>query len=426
MALVASCSLLVVAGACSSSKKAANPPTGATTPGSSGTTAPAATGTPIPIGTIETQTGSTAGSTTLGTDTVKAWVSWTNAHGGVAGHPIKLFTANDNADPAQAQAALNNMINNDHIVALVGQEATTTQPTWDKLMSDAGVPVIGGSAFTTDYNTNPDLYSTTTTVETAVYGGEYVIKQQGYTKEALLQCNNSSVCVAAVPLIKLGAQALGIDLVYSQTASATATDYTAQCLAMKAAGAQVLEPTVNNVLLANNCKQQGFTPVYVTADGGLTKEQVKATPEFEGAIGFSQAFPTTQEFPQTQEYFNAMKQYAGQYLAGGSKAAQNLGIASAASWSGAYVFGEAIQNAAVPAGQTVTTADVKKGLSMIPQGSINNGYTPPVYYGDGTTTPEKAVNCFWTNKIINGDYQVIGDITSVQNQCEPTALLHYK
>lgn len=434
----AACALVLGVTACSSSKNSSasgsNPTTGATSAGSTGSSgstggSPAqATGTTIPIGTIETETGGAGGTanTTLGTDTVKAWVSWTNAHGGISGHPIKLYTANDNNDPAQAQSDLTSMIHSDHIVALVGQDAAGTQPTWDKLMSDAGVPVIGGPAYTTDYNTNPDLYSTVTTVETAVYGGEYVIKQEGYKTQALLQCNNESVCVAAVPLIKLGAQALGINMVYSQTASDTATDYTAQCLAMKSSKAQVLEPTVNNQLLAANCKQQGYNPVYVVADDSFTIASIKATPSFNGAIGFRQAFPTAQQFPQTAEYFNAMKQYAPQYLAGGSKADQNIGLVSGASWSGAYVFGEGVQNANVPAGQTVTTADVKRGLSMIPQGSTNNGYTPPVYYGNGTTTPEKAVTCFWTDKIVNDNYQIIGSLSSVSSQCEPSSLLHFK
>jgi len=357
---------------------------------------------------------------------VTAWVDWTNAHGGIGGHPIKLYTGNDNNDPAQAQSVLNKMIHTDHIVALVGHDSAGTQPTWDKLMSDAGVPVIGGPSYTVDYNTNPDLYSTMTTDETAVYSGEYVIKKEGYTKQALLQCNNQSVCLASIPLIKLGAKSLGIDMVYSETASETATDYTAQCLAMKASKAQVLEPTVNNQLLAANCKQQGYNPVYIGADDIYTPAQIKSTPEFEGALSFRQSFPTSQEFPQTAEYFDAMKQYEAKYLAGGSSAGQNVGQISAGAWSGAYVFGVGLTNANVPSGQTVTTADVKRGLSMIPQGSTNNGYTPPVYYGNGTTTPEKAVNCFWIDKIVNGNYQLIGDEGSVATQCEPTSLLKYK
>ncbi len=63
---------------------------------------------------------------------------------------------------------------------------------------------------------------------------------------------------------------------------------------------------------------------------------------------------------------------------------------------------------------------------MIPQGSTNNGYTPPVYYGNGTTTVQKAVTCFWDTKIVNGQYQLIGNLQSVTSQCEPTSLLALK
>jgi hypothetical protein len=194
---------------------------------------------------------------------------------------------------------------------------------------------------------------------------------------------------------------------------------------MMGAKAQVVEPTVNNQLLAANCKQQNYNPVYLTADEDFSVAAIKSTPSFEGAIGFQDAFPSTQEFPQTQEYFNAMHQYAPQYLPGGSDADQNIGMISPASWAGAYVLGEGLQNANVPAGQTVTTADVKRGLSMIPQGSTNNGYTPPVYYGNGTT-PEKPVTCFWTTKIVGDTYQLIGSLNSVSSQCEPASLLHLK
>jgi branched-chain amino acid transport system substrate-binding protein len=379
----------------------------------------------------ETKAG-VSGETTIGTDTLTAWVDWTNAHGGIAGHPIRLYQANDNNDPAQAQAALNNMVNSDHIVALVGSDAAGTQPSWDAMMEKAGIPVIGGVIATADYNTNPDLYATSTTVESAVYGGEYVMKQEGYTKEALLQCNNRTVCIAGVPLFKLGAKALGIDMVYAQTASELATDYTAQCLSMKASGAQVVVATVNAQLLAENCKTQGYTPVYINSDDTFTPAQIKNTSAFEGSLGFRQGFPTfpsARSIPQLSEYFQAMDQYESAYMAGGSKADDNILVFSASAWSGGYVFGEAIANANVPAGQTVTTSDVKRGLAMIPQGSTNGGYTPPVYYGDGSTTPEKAVNCFWTDKIVNGQYQLLpgpNALSSVSSQCEPTALLHFK
>jgi branched-chain amino acid transport system substrate-binding protein len=214
---------------------------------------------------------------------VKAWVAWTNAHGGINGHPIKLYTANDNNDPAQAQSAINGMMNNNHIVALVGNN-TSTLPIWAKLISDAGIPVIGGVAETSDpWLTNPDFYSTGTTVESAFYATQFAVKQAGFTKEAVLECNQVTACLASLQPIRNYAKTLGINLVYAQYASPTATEYTAQCLAMKTAGAQVVEAVVNDALLAANCKAQGYTPVYFAPDDDVTIDQIKATPSFEGA-----------------------------------------------------------------------------------------------------------------------------------------------
>jgi branched-chain amino acid transport system substrate-binding protein len=211
------------------------------------------------------------------------------------------------------------MMNNNHIVALVGNN-TSTLPTWAKLISDAGIPVLGGVAETSDpWLTNPDFYSTGTTVESAFYATQFAVKQAGFTKEAVLDCNQVTACLASLQPIRNYAKTLGINLVYAQYASPTATDYTAQCLAMKTAGAQVVEAVVNDALLAANCKAQSYTPVYFAPDDDVTIAQIKATPSFEGAIGFTTTFWTSQEFPQTKEYFDAMKQYAPQYLAGGSK-----------------------------------------------------------------------------------------------------------
>jgi branched-chain amino acid transport system substrate-binding protein len=382
--------------------------------------ASAAKGTTIVIGTMESQTGSgVSGTVTTGTDVVTAWVKWTNAHGGLDGHPVKLYTANDNDDPAQAQVELNKLVTQDHIVALVGQDAEGTEPTWAAYMAAQKVPVIGGAGYSTNWFTNPMFYPVTTTVLSAVWGGEYALKLEHIKKEALLQCNNASVCTSAVPLIQAAAKQNGIDLVYSETASETATDYTAQCLAMKASGATAVEATVNDELLARNCATQGYKPIWVFADNDVTYAELKDTPAFNGALGFSDAFPwfSAKDFPQYSAYYDAMKKYASEYLPGGSKwASEAEGLIPGASWASGVVFGNAIKNADVPADKPVTSADVVRGLSMI-QDSTNGGYTPPVSYGNGTT-PSQQVPCFWLDKVVKSQW---APIDGTKTFCEPTS-----
>ncbi len=430
-------SMAVVLAACSSSSKSSSTNTTAsgtatTAAGSAntgGTTGSATgagpTGTPIRIGYLEDETGGTAGIQTVGTATAQAWVNWTNAHGGIDGHPFKLYTANTNSDPAQATQEVNTFINSDHIVAL-WQNATSTETSWNPIVYKAGIPVIGGSCYFPEWTNQPNMYCTGTTIESGLYASEYVVKHAGYNKQALNQCNNVAACTSALPLAVLGAKSLGIDL-FTSKSSSTAVDDTPECLADKNFGAQTVELGGLNVgPFVASCAAQNFKPVYVNEYDLFQLSEIASYPELEGAIGDDQGFPdfpSVSNVPQLSTYFQAMNKYASDYMVGGSKYGQHYANFSALSWSGAYVTGEGIANANVPANQPVTVADLERGLSMIPQGSTNGGYTPPVYYGNGTTTVEKAVNCFWLTKIVNGQYQLEGDLNSVTSQCEPLNLI---
>ncbi len=329
--------MIVLAAACSSSSKSSSG-TNNTSGGSAATTATgsasgapgttvAATGTVIPIGTIESETGSSGGNTTVGTDSIEAWVKWTNAHGGIGGHPVKLFTANDNNDPAQASTAITNMLNNDHIIALVGHDANGTETTWQPILTKAGVPIIGGPPYLPVDLEQANMYSVGTTIESGLYASEYAVHQAGLAKQALIQCNNVAACTSALPLAKVGAKSLGIDLFTTQV-SATAPDYTPQCLAAKNFGAQAAElGGINPQTFAQSCAAQSYKPVYVNEYDLFRLSVIKATPEFEGAIGNSQVFPTfpsAQQYPQLSEYFQSMQAYAPQDMQGGSAVRQQL------------------------------------------------------------------------------------------------------
>ncbi len=377
---------------------------------------PALTGTPIVIGTLEDQTGRTgSGILTEGVDTVNAWVRWTNAHGGILGHPVILVWANDASDPVQAERALQTVVNQDHIVALVGEDAPATEPTWDRLMQDAGVPVIGGIADTTAWFTDSMFYPTTTTVLSSTWGLTYSAQQAGATEQAVLGCNDSPDCGADVPLIRTAAKEQGVQLTYLQTASSLGPSYVSECKAMKASGATAVVGTVDVGLLARDCAEQGYHPLLVGSDAAIPLQQLETTPEFGNVVGVSSAFPWWQEFPETAAFFHAMQQYAPEYLPGGSKRDATSVVATAA-WSGGVVFANAVENAAVAPGAIVTRADVIRGLSLI-QNSTNGGYTPPVSYGNGKT-PSKQVSCFWLYHVENARYV---STNGLGTSCEPAS-----
>ncbi len=94
-----------------------------------------ATGTPIPIGTIDTKQPGTDFSD--GPNMITAYYNCVNANGGVNGHPVKLYVIYDQTQPAQVAAAAKQLIQQDHVVGIVGVfdllECTIDQSYWKQL-----------------------------------------------------------------------------------------------------------------------------------------------------------------------------------------------------------------------------------------------------------------------------------------------------
>ena len=159
LALSAVIGLLVLAG-CGSSSSSSGSATSAAASASSSAASPSsgsvstsacgpkpgvkATGTPINIGTIDTKQPGTDFSD--GPNMITAYYNCVNANGGVNGHPLKLFVEYDQTQPAQVEAAAKQLIQTDHVVAIVGVfdllECTIDQSYWKQLgiyEMDAGI-----------------------------------------------------------------------------------------------------------------------------------------------------------------------------------------------------------------------------------------------------------------------------------------------
>jgi branched-chain amino acid transport system substrate-binding protein len=359
----------------------------------------------IQVGSLETQTGGAGatGKITTSTDTLAAWAKWENAHGGIAGHKVAVTVLNDKADPAQASAALKELIEQDHVIAIVGQNASSTEPTWKTYIEAQKIPVIGGAEYSANWFTSPMFYPVSTTVLTNVWAQVFAAKNLGKTKLASLLCSNSSVCQGAAGLINAAAKDLGVDIVYNQLADANATSYTPQCIAMKNSGANVLSPQgVNNVTLIRDCGRQNYKPLIITTNFSYTLDQLKSTPQFEGLVGPTPSISPYNQYPATKDFFAALKKYAPDYAPGGKKYNSGGMLAAIDSWEAGLAFAKAVENSGVAANANVTTADVIKGLSQFKDETLG-GSNPPLTYSDGTA-PNPQVKCFYLYKIKGAKY----------------------
>ena len=104
----------------------------------------AATGTPIALGAIATNQPGT--SFTDIPNMAKAYFDCVNANGGINGHPIKLYIATEQTNPAQIAADAKQLVQTDHVVGIIGNtsiiECSVNSSYWQKLgyyIIDSGI-----------------------------------------------------------------------------------------------------------------------------------------------------------------------------------------------------------------------------------------------------------------------------------------------
>jgi branched-chain amino acid transport system substrate-binding protein len=378
-------------------------------------TAASPSGTPLLIGWLGSQTSAAAPARNTATaDTLDAWVKYTNAQGGIAGHPVKItFESDDKGDPAVAIAAIKDLTESKKVLAVVGDTSTPEQA-WADYALEQKIPIIGPNNIDTLPITNPMFYAVGGGVISNLWGQMKSAAVQGVKKVGVLLCTEVPACGQARPLFKSMATANGMTETYDAVASATQPSYTAECLAAKQAGVQAFAAFVNDPVLARDCARQGFNPKWINADGGPGRTQIKAQPSLGKAIGSSEHWtcqgpPTT----ETQSFYTAMKKYHPEYSSGNKFIQSGPGDCKA--WASGEAFKKAIENANVAATATATRDDVIRGLSMFDNETLG-GFAPGLTYSDGTK-PNPQLKCIYLYKWNDLDFiRVPKDLTPT---CQP-------
>jgi branched-chain amino acid transport system substrate-binding protein len=320
----------------------------------------------------------------------QAWAKWTNDNGGINGHPVKFVTVDDQDVAATAIAGVDNLVQNQKVVALVGPAEAGLETTWASYVQKAGVPVVGGDAYTPVWNTNPDFFLSTSDLTTAVYSGANLAARQGKTSYGVVNCNEESACVQAIKLHQAAAKAAGMKFVYGATAPDTAPNYTANCLAAKNAGAQTLSVGVGSPTamseLATNCAQQGYKPLYVFNATSITPSLL-TNPNVNGAIVPLTSFPWFYQGPETKDY--------QQVLALAGIGSQQNGPALAL----AYGADELFAKAASEVTGDVTSASLVNALYTM-KGETLGGLVPPLTFTKGAAT--RSSTCYFVAEVQNG------------------------
>ncbi|HVU73637.1 MAG TPA: ABC transporter substrate-binding protein, partial [Mycobacteriales bacterium] len=301
-----------------------------------------------------------------------AWVRWTNAHGGLAGHPVTVDSKDDAQDNNKALQNVQNCVQNEHAASLIASFMPVTADAVGSYVQQHKVPVIGGDAVTRLWFQNPYFFPQSDPSPSDAYGGVAAWKAAGKKAGAVIYCAELADCTNTANRVRDAAAKAGIPIKGSYQVTIANPSYTSQCGDMKSNGVEAVYVNVDGPSLqrlARDCNAIGFHPLYTTGGLALDANAVADDKNLEGLTVATSVWPwMTATTPAMKDFQTAMSTYAPDVTPSES---------AAISWTSGQILVAAISklgNAART--QPITSALILQGLGMIkddPMGGLTMG-----------------------------------------------------
>jgi branched-chain amino acid transport system substrate-binding protein len=343
---------------------------------------------PIVVASVGTYSGIVGQNIGGGVKALQAWVSSVNAKGGINGHPVQLFVADDVGDPARHRALVQQMVEERRAIAfLFNAEVLSGQGSVDYI-DRVRVPVIGSEGGGEWFHQNQYYFpqhSSGKDLPLTPMGSATVSQlPQGKKKLGTIVCADGiQVCEDAKKTFPERAPKYGFEYVYNGSASLAQPDLTANCLAAQDAGAQLLLILMDKNSIqraARSCSNIGYKPVYLL-NQTIENDALATDPLLDGAVGSGVVAPWFDTSnPAVVEFREAMAAYApGVDISG----------APMQGWASAKLF----EKAAARIGNPPTSEQVLQGLWSMKNETLG-GIVPPRTFTQGQPAPHAV--CFWS------------------------------
>ena len=276
---------------------------------------PGGSGDEIVIGGLAPLTGSVAQYGVAVDNAVKMAVDDINDKGGLLGKRIKYISYDEKGDPTEATNAYTRLVDQDKIVALIGDvtsapcEAVAQQAARDKL------PMItpsGTSEAITTYGENVfracfiDPYQ-------GQLMASYASKKLNAKTAAILFDNGDPYSSGIADAFEAAAKALGMTITNKEGYASKSTDFNSQLTKIKAGNPDVLLlPVYYNdvVLIAKQAKDQGLTATLLGADGwdGVAAQLDAASADVVKNAYFCSQYSASSSDPALQNFLKTYKE----------------------------------------------------------------------------------------------------------------------
>ena len=311
----------------------------------------------------------------------QVWVRWVNDRGGLNGHPVEFKIWDDGADPARHRSQLQEAIEKFKVVAFIAEIGpTSAEPSLDYI-NEKKIPVIGTELGTQWPATSPMYFLQAGFGRGMVHIGVGAFarraKALGLSKFGTMVCYEVPDCATHERYYHKYAAEAGLQSTYQGRGSLAQPDYTAQCIAARNAGVEIIAISMdaNSISrLVSSCTRQGYKPLYAGIGPEMVARFAK-DPNLDGMVVGTNVMPFVwTSNPAAAEFLEAMKQYAP---------GMAIGAAEASGW----VAAKLLERAAAAMPEPPTSAAVLQGLWRI-KGDTLGGITQPLTFTEGQPTSQ--------------------------------------
>ncbi len=351
-------------------------------------------GPPIVVGEVCTCSGAFGGEVLAAADAYHAWVDATNAAGGIGGHKIDLILKDDAGNPGTSTSDAQALISA-HVDAIV--DLSIVDQTWAQMVQSSGIPVIGADETETPFYQYSDFFAEGQTNDSTTVANVITAKAAGATNLGDLYCAEAASCQEGVPLIEAAGKKLNLPVIYNAEISATAPNYTAQCVAAQQAKVSAVfigDAAFVIQKVAQDCAQQNYTPIYVTEGEGFASDLASTAGLSTKLWSDYGTVPFFAKLPAIKAMDKAINKYYPGLLTNASEWSQ----IGAEGWASGLLLHDAAAASGLSAKATPTPAAILKGLYSL-KGDTLGGMAPPLTFKKGHV---HKTDCWFTARVKNG------------------------
>ncbi|MFE5699349.1 ABC transporter substrate-binding protein [Rhodococcus koreensis] len=362
------------------------------TPVGADSPAPALSGTPITIGYAASMSGAQASNGLSGKAVAHAFQEYTNAHGGILGHPVEVTVTDTKNTVPGATSVVKGFMGDSDVDAVILTDLVAESAMTDTLKNTDVAVISGNGATNVPWSTVPGLFQDVSGAEYAARVFADVAKAAGTEKLGWAVCSEVANCQENSDKGSAYAETLGVAPVGTQLISASASDYTAPCLSFAGKGTDgiaMYAGYTTGTRFATDCLRQGYSGTFLTANSGFDQSAFGKVSGFK-SYGSTEGFPWWADDPAVATYRDAMAKYSpdGAWQSGNATAI----------WSSFELFRKALDDAK-PA--TIDRGTVMDAMYQVKDETLGGLLAQPVTYTKGE--PSRPVECSWFLKFDAGD-----------------------